>query len=269
MNRPRLCEMPFFTGVYSQVVDKNDDTLFLTRVRSSGAVVGSMISLCRSTSIMGSESPSHVRPVLARFSSQTISAVRKRAVSVSEDATALADKFQFSVNKGEHQMVRKEPAPRALKDLSIAELRELLTKKIAQEQKRLRPLKVKRSKLEAEIEKIDAEIAEIEGVAPPRRKGRPRMSEAVKKPPKRRGRPPIQAGAPKATRRRGGRVTIPQAIATVLSSAGKPMSVTEIRETILKQKLIPKISKSFGTQVAIALSKREEFKRVGRGMYSL
>ena len=85
----------------------------------------------------------------------------------------------------------------------------------------------------------------------------------------------VRKGAPqrwvreRKVTRKGGRVTLPQAIAQVLKSAGEPQSPKEIREAILAQKLIPKVSKSFATQVANALSKRDEFKRVGKGTYTM
>ncbi|MCA9445369.1 MAG: hypothetical protein KC964_31560 [Candidatus Omnitrophica bacterium] len=64
-------------------------------------------------------------------------------------------------------------------------------------------------------------------------------------------------------------MTIPAAITKVLSDSSEPMTTEAIRNAIKDQKLIKRISKSFGQQVAFALSKHKEFKRKGRGLYSL
>src|SRR5690606_11311868 len=90
---------------------------------------------------------------------------------------------------------------------------------------------------------------------------------------KKRGRPAgaIRAAkAPKPKGRgsgKGGRVTIPMAITQVLTEAGKPMKVSEIKDAIWEKGLLAKYSKSFGQQVAIALSKG--FKKVERGVYTV
>jgi HB1/ASXL restriction endonuclease-like protein with HTH domain len=169
-------------------------------------------------------------------------------------------------------MVRKQSSAQLLKSLSLADLREVLEQKLAVDAKRVAVLRSKRDRMTEQLAEVDNEIAVIEGPAakpsappkppaPPKAK-RARTKKAVKK-------TTAKKVAATTSTRKGGRVTIPQAIAQVLKAAGKPLSVKEIRETILTQKLIAKISKSFGVQVAIALSKRDEFKRVGKGMYSM
>jgi hypothetical protein len=156
-------------------------------------------------------------------------------------------------------MVRRTKSTTSLKNLSIADLQELLEKRIAQELKKLAALQKKRDKLAGQLEDIDAAIAAIGGSAPARRGAA-----------KRRGRKPGRRGRrAKSTIRaeRAGKMTIPGSIHQVLSEAGKPMKSSEIQETILKKKLIKKPKKSFSAQVNMALAKH--FKKKGRGVYSL
>lgn len=149
---------------------------------------------------------------------------------------------------------RKRRTQTTLTSLSIAEIQSLLEKKISQERKRLPALEKKRDKLASQLEELDSKIAAIRGSAPARR-GRPGRRT-------RKG-----AGAIRA--KRGGKTTIPAAIHQVLEAAGKPMKAIEIRDAILKKKLIKGVKKSFAAQVNIALGKHKEFKRKGRGVYSL
>jgi hypothetical protein len=69
--------------------------------------------------------------------------------------------------------------------------------------------------------------------------------------------------------KRGGKMTIPAAIHQVLEKAGKPMKSADIRDAIIKQKLIKGRKKSFAAQVNIALNRHKVFKKKGRGVYSL
>jgi hypothetical protein len=161
----------------------------------------------------------------------------------------------------------------ALKKLSTSELRELLEARLVQERKRLPALQAKSAKLAKEMAKIDAEIAAIEGTAPAAVRPARRMAKAVRKaapkpmPAAKRAR---AKGRPaKRVARGGGRVTLPVAIEQVLSEAGKPLSLAEIRDAIIRKKLLANISKSFPVQVAITLGRHREFKRVGKGIYSL
>ena len=64
-------------------------------------------------------------------------------------------------------------------------------------------------------------------------------------------------------------MTIPAAIHKVLEEAGAPMKSVDIRNAILKQKLIKGVKKSFPLQVSHALSVHKEFKKKDRGVYSL
>ena len=176
-------------------------------------------------------------------------------------------------------MVRKSTGGlSALKKLSTSELRDLLEARLAQERKRLPALRAKSAKLAKEIAEIDAEIAAIEGTAPaaekpakPKRKAvrkaARKSAPAAKKAKKAKGRPAKKTA--KKAARRGERVTLPMAIEQVLSEAGEPQSLSEIREAIIKKKLLPNISRSFPVQVAITLGRYKQFKRVGKGIYSL
>jgi hypothetical protein len=154
-------------------------------------------------------------------------------------------------------MVRRRKSTTTLRSLSIADLQALLEKKISQERKKLPALQKKRDKLASQLEAIDAEIAAIGGSAPSRRGAA-----------KRRGRRPGKAtGTIRA--KRGGKMTIPAAIHQVLEKAGKPMKSADIRDAIIKQKLIKGRKKSFAAQVNIALNRHKVFKKKGRGVYSL
>ena len=156
---------------------------------------------------------------------------------------------------------RRKPTASALRSLTIAELQNLLDAKVDQERKRLPALEEKRDELAERLEEIETEIAAIRGSAPARRGAA-----------KRRGRKPGRpAGKSKGTIRskRGGKTTIPAAIHQVLESAGKPMKAVDIRNAILQKKLIKGVKKSFPMQVSHALSVHKEFKKKGRGVYSL
>lgn len=152
-------------------------------------------------------------------------------------------------------MVRRGRKPTSsLKSLSITDLQALLEKKLTQERRKLPALQNKRDNLASKLEAIDAEIAAIGGAPTAKRRGR--------KPGRRGGR---AKGAIRATR--GGKMTIPAAIQQVLEQAGKPMKAVDIKDAILKQKLIKGIKKSFAAQVNIALGRH--FRKKERGVYSL
>lgn len=139
-------------------------------------------------------------------------------------------------------------------------------------------------------------------VAKAKKVGRPRKAkvEAVAAAPKRRGRPPKVAAVPKeeeaapvekkrpgrrrkvkeaATeaprprrgrpRKEGGEMTLRQAISSVLSDANAPLAPSEIRDLIIEKKLISRVTPSFHQQVTGTLSRNPEFKRIGKGKYSL
>lgn len=94
--------------------------------------------------------------------------------------------------------------------------------------------------------------------------GRPRKAKAVKAAPADASRP--RRGRP---RKEGGAMTLRQAITNVLSDSSTSLAPSEIRDIILQKKLIPKITPSFHQQVTGTLSRNAEFKRVGKGKYSL
>jgi len=158
-------------------------------------------------------------------------------------------------------MVRRRKLTMTLKNLSIADLQALLEKKRSQERKKLPALQRKRDKLASQLEGIDTVIAAISGPAPSRR-------GAAKRRGRKPGRP-AKKGTGTIRAKRGGKMTIPAAIHQVLEQAGKPMKAVDIRNAILKQKLVKGVKKSFPLQVSHALSVHKEFKRKGRGVYSL
>lgn len=179
-------------------------------------------------------------------------------------------------------MVRRTSPKAALTELSIAEIRALLEKKLAQDRTRLTSLKAKRSKVASQLQKLESEIAAIEGAKPIRRRVAKKRAVAVKrvvkKAAKRKAKPAKKAAAKRQVKtkvarkkitKRGGRVTLPQAIGQVLKAAGKPMRLSEIKEAIIQQKLLANISKSFSLQVSHALGSHKEFKKVERGVYTL
>jgi hypothetical protein len=161
----------------------------------------------------------------------------------------------------------------ALKKLSTSELRALLEARLEKERKRLPALQAKSAKLAKEIAKIDAEIAAIEGTAPAAAKPAKRKARAVRKaapkPAPAAKKAKAKAKPAKKAASGGKRVTLPMAIEQVLAEAKKPLALAEIRGAIIKKKLLANISKSFPVQVAITLGRHKEFKRVGKGIYSL
>jgi hypothetical protein len=159
-------------------------------------------------------------------------------------------------------------------ELSIAELQELLEKKVSEESKKLPQLKKRQADLQGELDSLDAEIRAIEGISPSAAKIAPKK-RGPKAGAKRRGRATAKATKPaakKAAKRRAGKsgkMTVAMAIHKVLEEAGKPMKAQEIKDAIWEKGLLSNYSKSFPQQVAIALSKGKEFKKVERGVYSL
>jgi hypothetical protein len=134
------------------------------------------------------------------------------------------------------------------------------------------------------VKKVKAEAPKTA----PKRRGRPPKAKAAKaeKPvpakagKKRMGRPrKVKAAAPAAgesatprrgrPRKEGGELTLRQAIANVLSESTSPLAPSEIRDVIIQKKLIARITPSFHQQVTGTLSRNPEFKRIGKGKYSL
>jgi hypothetical protein len=177
--------------------------------------------------------------------------------------------------------------------MTLVELRTLYEDLVRQEAKRLPALKAKQQKLSSELAEVTQEIEAIEGPAPaPKRRGRRKGAAGKRRPgrpkkvvaaaarptekPRRPGRPKKSAaitptGKPRGPKgmRKGRNITLRQAAAEVLSKAGKPMGPSEVGRAILDQEIFTKVSKSFGQQVNRTLSVNPEFKKVGRGQYSL
>ena len=144
----------------------------------------------------------------------------------------------------------------SVKDLSLDEIRQMLETKIEQEKKKLPSLIEKRDRLQEELDQVNRTIETLGGtVSAPKPAGRPASKRVAKK----RG--------PRAGK--GGRMTLPQAIVEILSKSDGPMSPNEITTIVQKSKHPSAKSESLRLQVTTALSKRPEFKRVGRGQYQL
>ncbi len=125
--------------------------------------------------------------------------------------------------------------------------------------------------------------------AAPKRRGRPpkakvakaaKAAKVVKAEKKRAGKPrKVKTAEAAATetlqprrgrpRKESGELTLRQAITNVLSESGAPLAPSEIRDIIIEKKMIPKITPSFHQQVTGTLSRNPEFKRIGKGKYSL
>lgn len=157
--------------------------------------------------------------------------------------------------------------------LTLVELRNLYEELAGKERKRLPALKAKQAKLSSALAEVTQEIEAIEGPAPaPARRGRRKGAPAKRGP----GRPKKAAaakstGKPRGPRasRKGRQITLRAAAAEVLSKAKGTMSPQEVHDAILGQKIFSNVSKSFHQQVNRTLSVNPEFKRRGRGKYSL
>lgn len=143
-----------------------------------------------------------------------------------------------------------------LKNLSLPELQKLYEEKLAQEQKRLPKLIAKRDSLKAELEELNQQIETLGGETAATKPKR--AKKAAKRAAKKRGR-----------KTAGKRVTLPDALASILSSSKDPMSPAQLTEEIQKMKHPSAKSKSLRLQITTALSKRPEFKKVGRGQYKM
>ena len=135
----------------------------------------------------------------------------------------------------------------AKREASIVELKQLL----AQRQKELATLQAKRGKLVSQLNKVEGQIAQLEGKPVTRR--RPRATAKA-----RRGRPP------KVTAKK----TLKQAVAEVLGGTRRALGPKEIAEALPGVGYTSK-SKSLRVMVGIVLSGSSEFRRVARGKYRL
>lgn len=175
-------------------------------------------------------------------------------------------------------MVRRPRKSQLVKSFSLKELRTALQVKLEQDAKAVGKLRTKRDKLAAALDQVTGEIETIEGAS---------VSAPAPKPKKRPGRKPnarkaARKTAPKAAAKkkvttkkaagRGrakGKMSLAQAIAKVLSESKDSLAPKEIRAAVIKQKLIPKISKSFVQQVANTLSRGDQFRRSKDGTYTV
>jgi hypothetical protein len=130
---------------------------------------------------------------------------------------------------------------------TIAELKKLL----AAREVELARLTELREKLGAELAKVDAGIAQLEGAAAPR--GRRIAPARV-----RRGRP---------RKKRGGQ-TLKEAIAAILGTGRKPLGAKDIAEALPGVGYLSR-SKNLLTMITSTLSRTSLFRRVARGQYRL
>ena len=133
-------------------------------------------------------------------------------------------------------------------------------------------LLARRAEIENELQAIDAEMTQFDGLGgggvPPRRRGRGRPRGAIAPQMIRGGR---GGGGQEGRRGRGrGRGGNEKSLASVLHSllTGRTMSVAEMTQAA-KQAGHKTKSKNFRVLVSLALLKnRDKFKRVGRGQYT-
>lgn len=133
----------------------------------------------------------------------------------------------------------------AKRAVSIAELKEVL----AEKEKELAKLGARRTTLAYELEKVEAQIAELQGEAGGRR------GVAVEG----------GLGLPAKAQERK---TLRQAVAEVLGATRKALGPKEIAEGLAAVGYVSK-SKNLSVMVGQVLSGSPEFRRVGRGNYRL
>lgn len=93
-------------------------------------------------------------------------------------------------------------------------------------------------------------------------------SNDTQQPPAKKAAAKKSAGKKQAGAKRGHRPgSLPAAIHTVLSDAGKPMSIQEVAAEIEKRKLSK--TKNLKKMVGITLSQNNHFKRVKKGVYTI
>jgi hypothetical protein len=141
----------------------------------------------------------------------------------------------------------------ARKSMSIAQLR----RELARREKSLATLVSRRAKVAKQLASLDADIAALGG-------GRAAGSVAGT----RGRRPGPTKGARKGTRTRAkNKMTLPDSLVAAVRK-GATVSPAEAGKAV-KAKGYTTTSKTFGIQVASALTKDKRFKKVGRGQYQL
>jgi hypothetical protein len=139
---------------------------------------------------------------------------------------------------------------RVLDRYDLKTLEAAMQKRRSREQRRLADLLAKRSKLEAELRKL-------EGLVPSNgRRGR----VAVVKSGKIKRRP---------NARRLNKVSLADALASVMASRKKPVHYKDLTDTVTKKKLYVTKSKNLLSTVAVTLKRDGRFKKIKPGLYGL
>jgi hypothetical protein len=127
------------------------------------------------------------------------------------------------------------PRTRAIDNLSLRDLQRLMDT----QQGEIKRLERRRADLQRELDQLDRRMTALGGTG------------------KRRGRPSGRAQ---------NSVSLPQAIAQVLSASAQPMDIGSIMKRVLASGYRTN-SNNFRTMVTIALSKDKRFQNVSRGVY--
>lgn len=143
------------------------------------------------------------------------------------------------------------------KSLTEADIQELIhLKKMGD--KRVVALTRKRDRVAANLEKIEAELAELTGVAAPGKRGRKRRTGA--KP------------GPKPGTRRGGkrRINFTAVVRDVLTKAGQPLRAAEVVERLPEAGVKVKDVTDMKKRVSVIFaSQKNSFQQVERGKYQI
>ncbi len=146
------------------------------------------------------------------------------------------------------------PRPTPLSSLTAADLKALLAEKQIEE------LKSRQAQLEADLGRVEKELARLVKAAAVAKPDAKRAKRAAK-PAKKRARK--KAGAKKAP----ATGSIESVVIDLLKANGAPMAVPEILASIKKQELVKTKAADFAGVVRQSISKSSKIKRVRRGVY--
>ncbi len=143
------------------------------------------------------------------------------------------------------------PKPASLSSLTVADLKALLA------EKEIEDLKARQVALEADLRRVEKELARLMKGAP-----------IAKPAPKRAKRAAAKDGAKKAAAKKlPATGSIESVVIDLLKANGAPMAVPEILATIKTQKLVKTKAANFDGVLRQAMYKSSKIKRVGRGVY--
>ena len=150
------------------------------------------------------------------------------------------------------------PKPTPLSTLSVADLKALLAAK------EIEVLKSRQAELEADLRRVEKELARLgKGAAAAKRAAPKRAKRVAAKPAKRMAKK--KAGAKKAPA--SGSPTIETVVLDLLKANGAPMAFQDVLAAIKKKKLIKTKAANFDGVLRQAMSKSTKIKRAGRGIY--